>query len=363
MKKIISAGLGALLLVFIIGGSAQAQTLFGGATTSSDYVTLVSNTGDATTTNDFSGISFEVASGTTFSTLTTLSVDYNVTDTDCKAGSPRFAISLDTASGTKNIFAYIGPEPSYNGCAMNTWASSTNLLSGTRFVDTSQLPGGTFYDTLAHATSTYGTLPVTGIELVVDSGWAFASSTQTVLVDNVMINGTLTTFNSTSTGTTTATTTPDTTAPPVPTHLSPANGSTLTSAAFTMADWTDVVDASSSPVAYIYESSTASSTNFDGSFSTASFTSGLLTESQISTAGTPEGTYYWHVRAVDAVGNMSAWSSAWSVTVSNATSTPPTPPPGPTDKDQCKDGGWKTFTNPSFKNQGQCVSTMAKQQR
>ena len=25
----------------------------------------------------------------------------------------------------------------------------------------------------------------------------------------------------------------------------------------------------------------------------------------------------------------------------------------------CKNGGWKTFTNPSFKNQGQCVSFMA----
>ncbi len=36
-----------------------------------------------------------------------------------------------------------------------------------------------------------------------------------------------------------------------------------------------------------------------------------------------------------------------------------TPPPVvPTTKDQCKDGGWKTFTNPSFKNQGQCVSSV-----
>lgn len=29
---------------------------------------------------------------------------------------------------------------------------------------------------------------------------------------------------------------------------------------------------------------------------------------------------------------------------------------GPTGKDQCKNGGWQTFTNPSFKNQGDCVS-------
>lgn len=31
----------------------------------------------------------------------------------------------------------------------------------------------------------------------------------------------------------------------------------------------------------------------------------------------------------------------------------------PTSKDQCKKGGWKTFTFPSFKNQGDCVSYVA----
>jgi hypothetical protein len=30
--------------------------------------------------------------------------------------------------------------------------------------------------------------------------------------------------------------------------------------------------------------------------------------------------------------------------------------PPPTDKDQCKKDGWKSFNNPSFKNQGDCVS-------
>jgi hypothetical protein len=33
-------------------------------------------------------------------------------------------------------------------------------------------------------------------------------------------------------------------------------------------------------------------------------------------------------------------------------------PPQPTDKNQCKNNGWKTFSNPSFKNQGQCVSSV-----
>jgi hypothetical protein len=34
-------------------------------------------------------------------------------------------------------------------------------------------------------------------------------------------------------------------------------------------------------------------------------------------------------------------------------------PSTPTSKDQCKNGGWKSFTKPSFKNQGDCVSFVA----
>ena len=30
--------------------------------------------------------------------------------------------------------------------------------------------------------------------------------------------------------------------------------------------------------------------------------------------------------------------------------------PGPTSKEQCKHGGWRSFTSPPFRNQGQCVS-------
>lgn len=31
------------------------------------------------------------------------------------------------------------------------------------------------------------------------------------------------------------------------------------------------------------------------------------------------------------------------------------PPASPTNKVQCKNGGWKTFTNPAFNNQGDCI--------
>jgi hypothetical protein len=155
-----------------------------------------------------------------------------------------------------------------------------------------------------------------------------------------------------STASGTATKIVDTTAPAVPTHLSPVNGSTHTSAALTEIDWSTVTDPSS-PVVYYYESSLSSATDGDGSFTTPAYESGALSDSKIGTAGTPEGTYYWHVRAVDNAGNSSAWSAPWSVIVNNTVTPPPT---GPSDKDQCKGNGWKTFTNPSFKNQGQCVS-------
>ena len=35
----------------------------------------------------------------------------------------------------------------------------------------------------------------------------------------------------------------------------------------------------------------------------------------------------------------------------------------PTDKSQCKDGGWRLFNNPAFKNQGQCVSSVVRKNR
>jgi len=52
-----------------------------------------------------------------------------------------------------------------------------------------------------------------------------------------------------------------------------------------------------------------------------------------------------------------------SILVGDSTTIYPVLPPviaSPTNKDQCKKDGWKTFVNPSFKNQGQCVSYVEK---
>ena len=138
----------------------------------------------------YGGIDFDTPSGMTVSQLNDLSTDYNFTAGSCGGGSPRFQINV--AGG--NIFVYIGPPPNYTGCTMNSWLNTGDLLTPASLVDTSQLSGGSFYDTWATAQARYGTLAITGIQLVADGAWAVAGGVQTVLVDNVMINTTVYTF-------------------------------------------------------------------------------------------------------------------------------------------------------------------------
>jgi hypothetical protein len=103
------------------------------------------------------------------------------------------------------------------------------------------------------------------------------------------------------------------------------------------------------------------------------FTSGLLTP------GASTGTFVAgpvapgpHTLAVQATGTTSgcdtgtltAWGGRFAVTTNDDPATPtptvappPLPPPvGPTSAGQCKKGGWATFVNPRFRNQGACVS-------
>lgn len=176
--------------------AATDYSLFGDATTVSpghNSATAVQTTSDAAP--GWGGINFDVASGTTFADLATLSTDFNVTDDNCGGGSPRF--QLATPSG--NISVYLGNAPGYDACQPNTWVNTGDLLEGSLFVDTSQI-GGTFYDTYANALANYGAMPIESIQLVVDSGWNASASggdgEQTVLFDNVVVGGTTYTFES-----------------------------------------------------------------------------------------------------------------------------------------------------------------------
>jgi hypothetical protein len=172
--------------------AANGYTLFGDAQ-------LVSPGNDSPTgvqlrstlPSGFGGIDFSVPSGISFGSINNLGTDYMFTASSCGGGAPRFQINIEG----KNAFVYIGPPPSYTGCPMSVWESTGNLAMAAGFVDTSQLPGGAQYDTFAAADLKYGSDVVTGIQLVTDASWFF-HATQTVEVDNVMINGITYTFES-----------------------------------------------------------------------------------------------------------------------------------------------------------------------
>lgn len=170
--------------------AASGYTLFGDATpvhpgNVSDTAIQLRSVGTG-----YGGIDFDTPSGMTLDQLLILSTDHMYTAGSCGGGSPRFQINVDG----HNIFVYIGPPPNWTGCAANTWLATGDLLEAALFVDTSQLPGGTFYDTWASALVKFGTHAVTGIQLVADGAWAVAGGNQTVLVDNVKINAKTYTF-------------------------------------------------------------------------------------------------------------------------------------------------------------------------
>lgn len=61
------------------------------------------------------------------------------------------------------------------------------------------------------------------------------------------------------------------------------------------------------------------------------------------------------ITVVDSLGNVSDPLLVSSFTITQITQ----PSTEPTDKEQCKNNGWREFVNPSFKNQGDCVSFVA----
>jgi len=67
----------------------------------------------------------------------------------------------------------------------------------------------------------------------------------------------------------------------------------------------------------------------------------------------PTGT----IQAIDVLIDIQGTADLTNITVNGQLQVPA--PSTPTSKDQCKNGGWKTFTNPAFKNQGDCVSFVA----
>ena len=99
----------------------------------------------------------------------------------------------------------------------------------------------------------------------------------------------------------------DTTAPAVPVLVTPANGQVTTDSTPWL-DWSTVTDAT----AVHYQVQVDNSADFSSPAESKTWVnSSWWTVSSVLSPGT----YYWRVRAVDAAGNTSAWTSAWTFTV------------------------------------------------
>lgn len=103
--------------------------------------------------------------------------------------------------------------------------------------------------------------------------------------------------------------------PTAPDLVAPADGSIVTTnnPIFT---WNPPMDVTA--VTYEWESSLGPATNSDGAFAVQFADHAGLTVTNIDSPATPSGTYYWHVRATDAAGDISAWSDTWTVTIDTA---------------------------------------------
>jgi hypothetical protein len=92
-------------------------------------------------------------------------------------------------------------------------------------------------------------------------------------------------------------------------------------------------------------------TNADG---TATYT---FTAATIAAGGNQVPFPTGPIKSVDVLIDVQGTADLSRITVNGTNEVPvPTAGGGPTAKSQCKHGGWRAFTSPTFKNQGQCVA-------
>jgi hypothetical protein len=196
LKKLIGTGTGlsavAIATVVLTAGIAFAAisySLFGGATIvpggSPGNAAQITTSG----TQAFGGVNLNSDSVTTLADLTNLTTDYEFTEGSCASGSPRFGATLTNGTTTGTVFFYLGTAPNYTDCPPNVWTNTGNLAAATNLVDTSQLPGGTFYDVYGDAQLRYGDYTVSDLFIVADQPG------QTLLVDNINVNSDVVTFD------------------------------------------------------------------------------------------------------------------------------------------------------------------------
>src|SRR4051794_5599411 len=122
MKRLLLFAATCAIALFVAAPSfaATGVTLFGTATQEATDVKIVSDFSDTAATNDSGGVDIAVPAGTTFSSLTALSAQFQIQTGDCGGGSPRFQVNI----GGHNLFVYPRPPPAFAGCAPGNWVHS-----------------------------------------------------------------------------------------------------------------------------------------------------------------------------------------------------------------------------------------------
>jgi hypothetical protein len=90
--------------------------------------------------------------------------------------SDHYFLRVSTVSSTQSVFIYYGASPNFTNCTSNgaaTNQSDVNMVNRPELrYDTSQILGGTIYDSYAHALTLVGSMPIMRATLVLDRGWA-----------------------------------------------------------------------------------------------------------------------------------------------------------------------------------------------
>ena len=120
------------------------------------------------TDNDFSYLSFTPNTPVTFNGITGLSAVYAFTLGNCHGGALRWSVRT---SPTQSVFIYYGGYPNFTDCTTSSQSGVNMINMADLRYDTSQYPGGTFYDTYAHAQALVGSSPIIRVSLVLDAGW------------------------------------------------------------------------------------------------------------------------------------------------------------------------------------------------
>ncbi|MDB4992360.1 MAG: family of calcium-binding protein [Parcubacteria group bacterium] len=107
--------------------------------------------------------------------------------------------------------------------------------------------------------------------------------------------------------------------PTVPVLTAPVDGAVIPTNEFDFT-WGASTEPSDDAITYEFQSS-LDSAQTGGVLTNNVWHSGELATPMIHSSGAPDGVWYWQVRAKDASGNYSAWSSIWSVTLDHSVPT------------------------------------------